>query len=85
MAGLRGSASAVWYGPVYYQRGSEPHMIVAVSGNRAAVGFAVADVNLKLIWDLVTTIRIGETGTAFVIDEFRPPGGASRHQSCVAR
>ena len=69
LAGLRGNASAVWYGPVYYQRGSEPHMIIAVSGNREAVGFAVADVNLKLIWDLITTIRVGETGAAFVIDD----------------
>lgn len=68
VTGLRESASKVWYGPVNYQRGSEPHMTIAVSGNRQAVGFAIADVNLKLIWDVVTAIKIGETGEAFVID-----------------
>ncbi|MCC8957913.1 HAMP domain-containing protein [Bradyrhizobium sp. Pear77] len=66
---LRTGASKVWYGPVRYQRGSEPHMTIAVSGNRDATGFAVADVNLKLIWDVVTAIKIGETGEAFVVDD----------------
>jgi len=66
---LREGGSKVWYGPVGYQRGSEPHMTIAVSGNRGATGFAIADVNLKLIWDVVTAIRIGETGEAFVVDD----------------
>ncbi|MES5488134.1 adenylate/guanylate cyclase domain-containing protein [Bradyrhizobium sp. INPA03-11B] len=69
VAELRESVSKVWYGPVRYQRGSEPHMTIAVSGNRQANGFAIADVNLKLIWDVVTAIKIGETGEAFVIDD----------------
>jgi adenylate cyclase len=67
--GLREGASRVWYGPIRYRRGSEPHMTIAVSGNRQAAGFAIADVNLKLIWDVVTAIKIGETGEAFVIDD----------------
>ena len=69
VAELRGGAAKVWYGPVRYQRDSEPHMTIAVSGNRDATGFAAADVNLKLIWDVVTAIRIGDTGAAFVIDD----------------
>lgn len=69
VAKLREGGSKVWYGPVGYQRGSEPHMTIAVSGNRAATGFAIADVNLKLIWDVVTAIKIGETGEAFVVDD----------------
>ncbi|MBP1299347.1 MULTISPECIES: adenylate/guanylate cyclase domain-containing protein [Bradyrhizobium] len=69
VAELREGASKVWYGPVRYQRGSEPHMTIAVSGNRDATGFAIADVNLKLIWEVVTAIKIGETGEAFVIDD----------------
>jgi adenylate cyclase len=69
LVGARESASGVWYGPVNYQRGSEPHITVAVAGSRQAAGFAVADVNLKLIWDVVTAIKIGETGEAFVIDD----------------
>ena len=38
-------------------------------GNRAAAGIAIADINLKLIWDVIATIRIGETGYAFVVDD----------------
>ena len=69
LAGARESAAGVWYGPVNYQRGSEPHITIAVAGSRPAAGFAIADVNLKLIWDVVTAIKIGDTGEAFVIDD----------------
>ena len=50
----------VWYGPVRYEHDSEPYMRIAVAGNLAAAGVAVADVNLKLIWDVIAAIRIGE-------------------------
>jgi class 3 adenylate cyclase len=61
--------SKVWYGPVLYRRDSEPHMAIAVAGNRAADGIAIADINLKLIWDVITAIKIGNTGRAFVSDD----------------
>src|SRR5262249_47752698 len=41
-----------WYGPVTLNRGSEPYMTMAVAGNRPSVGIAVAQINLKLIWDV---------------------------------
>jgi class 3 adenylate cyclase len=74
VAGAR--ASRVWYGPVTYHRGSEPFMTVAVAGNRASVGVAVAEINLKLIRDVISGIRIGETGEAFVLDK---PGRLIAH------
>ncbi len=58
----------VWYGPVTLNRGSEPYMIMSVAGNRQVVGVAVAQINLKLIWDVISAIRVGKTGTAFVVD-----------------
>jgi adenylate cyclase len=61
--------SKVWFGPVRYERDSEPYMTVAVAGNRAAAGIAVADINLKLIQEVIAAIKIGETGHAFVIDD----------------
>lgn len=61
-------AARVWFGPVTYYRGSEPFMVVAVAGNRLAVGVAVAEVNLKLIWEVISAIRVGRTGEAFVLD-----------------
>ncbi|GEP00385.1 hypothetical protein GCM10007887_14970 [Methylobacterium haplocladii] len=66
VAGAR--ANRVWYGPVTYHRGSEPFVLVAVAGNRASVGVAVAEINLKLIQEVVSGIRVGETGQAFVLD-----------------
>jgi class 3 adenylate cyclase len=58
----------IWYGEVSYYRGSEPYLTVAISGNRPSVGIAVAEVNLKLIWDVISAIRVGQTGSAFVLD-----------------
>jgi adenylate cyclase len=66
---LGARASKVWYGPVRYQRDSEPYMTIAVAGNLAADGIAIADINLKLIWDVIAAIKIGNTGHAFVVDE----------------
>jgi class 3 adenylate cyclase len=62
-------ANRVWYGPVHYQRDSEPYMRIAVAGNRAAAGIVVADINLKLIWDIIARIKIGDTGHALVVDD----------------
>ena len=62
-------ANKVWYGPVRYQRGSEPYMTIAVAGNLAAAGVAIADINLKLIWDVIAAIKIGNTGHTFVVDD----------------
>ncbi|MDB5618720.1 cache domain-containing protein [Tardiphaga sp.] len=67
VAGAR--ADKVWFGPVRYERGSEPYMSIAMAGNRAAAGIAIADINLKLIWEVIAAIRIGDTGQAFVIDD----------------
>jgi adenylate cyclase len=62
-------ASRVWFGPVRYERDSEPYMTIAVAGNRAAAGIAIADINLKLIQEVIAAIKIGETGHVFVIDD----------------
>lgn len=72
-----GARSArVWFGPVTFYRGSEPFMTVAVAGNRSAVGVAVAEINLKLIRDVISAIRVGRTGEAFVLDR---PGRLVAH------
>ncbi|MCA1416175.1 HAMP domain-containing protein [Bradyrhizobium sp. NBAIM20] len=65
---LGARANKVWYGPVQYQRDSEPYMRIAVAGSLPAAGVAIAEVNLKLIWDVIAAIRIGETGYAIVVD-----------------
>jgi class 3 adenylate cyclase len=69
-------ASRRWYGPVTYYRGSEPFMTVAIAGNRPEVGAAVAEINLKLAWDVIAAIRVGKLGHAFVLDD---PGRLIAH------
>jgi signal transduction histidine kinase/ActR/RegA family two-component response regulator len=57
-----------YHGPVYYQRSSEPYMRIAMVGSRKSAGVVVADVNLKLIWDVIAQIRFGKRGMAYVVD-----------------
>jgi signal transduction histidine kinase len=61
-------ADKVWFGPVEFRRGSEPYMTIALSHVGKQPGVTVADVNLKLIWDVVNTIHVGEKGYAFIVD-----------------
>src|SRR5262245_58485649 len=62
------AAKKVYYGPVYFRRESEPYMTLAIAGTRRDAGVSVAEVNLKLIWDVVTQIKVGERGHAYVLD-----------------
>jgi two-component system NtrC family sensor kinase len=55
-----------WFGPVYFRRGSEPYMTVSVAHAGRDPGVTVVEVNLKLIWDVVSAIHIGANGYAFV-------------------
>jgi class 3 adenylate cyclase len=66
VAGVR--EASVWYGPVTLNRGSEPYMTMAVAGSRPAAGVALAEINLKLIWDVISAIQVGATGRALVVD-----------------
>ena len=61
-------ARKVYYGPVYFRRESEPYMTLAIAGTRRDAGVSVAEVNLKLIWDVVSQIKVGEHGHAYVVD-----------------
>jgi hypothetical protein len=58
----------VYYGPVYFRRESEPYMTLAMSGTRRSAGVTVAEVNLKFIWDVVSQIKVGVQGHAYVVD-----------------
>jgi len=57
-----------WYGAVTLYESSEPHMTVAVAGAREINGVTIAVINLKLIWDVISAIHVGQSGDAFVLD-----------------
>ncbi len=60
-------AHKVYYGPVYFRRESEPYMTLSLAGTRKDAGVSIAEVNLKLIWELVSQIKVGEGGHAYVV------------------
>jgi hypothetical protein len=66
---VSGARSArIWYGPVTLYEGSEPHITVAVAGAREINGITIAVINLKLIWDVISAIHVGQSGDALVLD-----------------
>ncbi|SFL93838.1 ATP-binding protein [Variovorax sp. OV329] len=62
------TADATWYGPVYFNRDTEPYMTVSIRGMGDNAPVTVAELNLKFIWDVVSRIRIGQKGKAYVLD-----------------
>lgn len=59
-----------YFGPVYFVRGSEPYMTIAVPIERFAgdvIGVLQAEVNLKYIGDVVSSLKIGQAGYSYVI------------------
>jgi Cache domain len=61
-------AKKVYYGPVYFRRESEPYMTLSLAGTRLDAGVSVAMVSLKRVWDVVSQIKVGEHGRAYVVD-----------------
>ena len=82
---LEAKARKVFYGPVYLHRGSEPYMTLAQAGSRGDAGVSVAKVNLKLIWDVVSRIKVGATGGGLRGRCCGAPHCPSRHQPGVAQ
>ena len=64
---LEAVSRKTYYGEVYFRNNSEPYMTLALAGDRDA-GVSVAEVNLKFIWDVVSQIKVGERGQAYVVD-----------------
>ncbi len=59
-----------YFGRVYFVRGSEPYMTIAVPIERFAgdvIGVLQAEVNLKYIGDVVSSITIGKAGYAYAV------------------
>ena len=54
--------------PVYFRKESEPYLTLAIAGPGGAASVTVAEVNLKFIWDVVSRIRVGQAGVAYVVD-----------------
>ena len=58
-----------YFGQVYFVRGSEPYMTIAVPIERFSgdvLGVLQVEVNLKYIGDVVSAIKVGEAGYAYL-------------------
>ena len=62
-------ARKIYRGPVHFRVESEPFMTLALTGARREAGVSVVEVNLTFIWDVISQIKVGERGRAYVIDE----------------
>jgi signal transduction histidine kinase len=59
-----------FFSPVYFVRQSEPYMRIAVPIEPFAgevIGVLIAEVNLKYIWEVISQIKVGQTGYAYVV------------------
>src|SRR5713101_8216007 len=65
---LEAKSRRIYFGPVYFREESEPYMTVAMAGDGADAGVTVAEVNLKFIWEVISRIRVGKAGHAYVVD-----------------
>jgi signal transduction histidine kinase len=61
-------AHKISFSPVYFRNESEPYLTIAIAGSGRNPGVTVADVNLKLIWDVIRGLQIGRNGYAYVVD-----------------
>ena len=65
---LGAKSGKTYFGPVYFQNESEPCMTIAVPSGEYAVQVTVVEVSLKAIWDVISRIRVGGVGHAYVVD-----------------
>jgi signal transduction histidine kinase/DNA-binding response OmpR family regulator len=66
---LKALSGKTYFSPVYFRNESEPYMTIAIAeGGSGNGGVSVAEVNLKFIWDVVSQIKIGQAGYAYVAD-----------------
>jgi signal transduction histidine kinase/HAMP domain-containing protein len=67
---LQARQGATFFGPVYFVRGSEPYMTMAVPIERfpgSVIGVLQAEVNLSYIWEIVRDIEVGKAGYAYIV------------------
>ena len=59
---------SLWFSDMEYSGEIEPRMSIAVAGERQHSGAAIAEINLKLIRDLISQVRVGRTGYALILN-----------------
>jgi HAMP domain-containing protein len=58
----------VYFSPVYFRNESEPFLTMAVPADASAFEVITAEVSLRAMWDVVSRIKVGSVGFAYVVD-----------------
>ena len=66
---VQAMTNKVYYGPVYFVDELQPYMTIAMAGVRPEFGVILGQVNLTFIWDVVSQIKVGKRGQAYLVDE----------------
>jgi signal transduction histidine kinase/ActR/RegA family two-component response regulator len=61
-------AGRTHYSPVYFRKETEPYLTITLPAGGSAAGVTRVEVNLKFVWDVISRIKIGRTGKAYVVD-----------------
>jgi signal transduction histidine kinase len=65
---LEAKSRKTYFSAVYFRNEYEPYMTIAVAERGPDGGVTVAEVDLRLILDVVSRIRVGEAGYAYAVD-----------------
>ena len=71
-------------GDVTFAQQTEPYATIAAPSAARDGSVVLADVNLKFVCDVVSQIKVGATGYAYVVDATRAAGVASRFEPRAA-
>jgi len=62
------NAARTYFSPVYFRDNSEPYMTMAIGEGPEGTGVTIAELNLKLVGEIVSRIKFGQAGYAYVVD-----------------
>jgi signal transduction histidine kinase/CheY-like chemotaxis protein len=62
-------AGRTHYSPVYFRKETEPYLTITLPAGGPTAGVTSVEVNLKFVWDVISRIKIGQTGKAYVVDQ----------------
>jgi signal transduction histidine kinase len=57
-----------YFGPVYFRDGSRPHLTMSVAESPPGKGVVVAEIDLRILDDVISRARVGAAGYAYAID-----------------
>jgi class 3 adenylate cyclase len=57
-----------YFSQVYFRRESEPYLTMGLRDHGRQNGVTIAEINLKFVWDVISSIDGGPEGRAFIVD-----------------